>query len=195
MRPVRHAEPGSRRLLPGLGYRGAGSAGRDRGDGQPDPGGRRRGRGDRRRLVPGGRPAGPAVSPVTREAARPHTMPVADVTGPRGLLMLDDLAGKRTGERIQVLRERRGLSRPVLAGLVGTSRLLATPVPAAPSDGQARPVLTGALPHGVRLSWGEGGPQAACSAPGRAARYPGGRLLRGLPLSSFPAAPFPLEHG
>jgi hypothetical protein len=33
--------------------------------------------------------------------------------------MLDDLAGKRTGERIQVLRERKGLSRPVLAGLVG----------------------------------------------------------------------------
>ena len=32
--------------------------------------------------------------------------------------MLDDLAGKRTGERIQVLRERRGLSRPVLAGLL-----------------------------------------------------------------------------
>jgi hypothetical protein len=26
--------------------------------------------------------------------------------------MLDDLAGKRTGERIQILRERRGLSRP-----------------------------------------------------------------------------------
>ncbi|WP_433732064.1 helix-turn-helix domain-containing protein [Nocardia sp. CA-129566] len=35
--------------------------------------------------------------------------------------MLDDLAGKRTGERIQVLRERKGLSRPVLAGLVGMS--------------------------------------------------------------------------
>ena len=35
--------------------------------------------------------------------------------------MLDDLAGKRTGERIQILRERRGLSRPVLAGLVGMS--------------------------------------------------------------------------
>src|SRR5437660_8839249 len=35
--------------------------------------------------------------------------------------MLDDLAGKRTGERIQILRERRGLSRPVLAGLVGIS--------------------------------------------------------------------------
>jgi transcriptional regulator with XRE-family HTH domain len=35
--------------------------------------------------------------------------------------MLDDLADKRTGERIQVLRERRGLSRPVLAGLVGMS--------------------------------------------------------------------------
>ena len=33
--------------------------------------------------------------------------------------MLDDLAGKRTGERIQILRERRGLSRSVLAGLVG----------------------------------------------------------------------------
>ena len=32
--------------------------------------------------------------------------------------MLDDLAGKRTGERIQILRERRG---PVLAGLVGMS--------------------------------------------------------------------------
>jgi transcriptional regulator with XRE-family HTH domain len=33
--------------------------------------------------------------------------------------MLDDLAGKRTGERIQILRERKGLTRPVLAGLVG----------------------------------------------------------------------------
>jgi transcriptional regulator with XRE-family HTH domain len=33
----------------------------------------------------------------------------------------DDLAGRRTGERIQVLRERRGLTRPVLAGLVGMS--------------------------------------------------------------------------
>ncbi|MEU6749278.1 helix-turn-helix transcriptional regulator [Spirillospora sp. NPDC046719] len=35
--------------------------------------------------------------------------------------MLDDLAGRRTGERIQVLRERKGLSRPTLAGLVGRS--------------------------------------------------------------------------
>jgi transcriptional regulator with XRE-family HTH domain len=35
--------------------------------------------------------------------------------------MLDDLAGRRTGERIQILRERRGLTRPVLAGLVGMS--------------------------------------------------------------------------
>lgn len=35
--------------------------------------------------------------------------------------MVDDLAGRRTGERIQVLRERKGLSRPVLAGLVGMS--------------------------------------------------------------------------
>src|SRR5579871_1256033 len=35
--------------------------------------------------------------------------------------MLDDLAGKRTGERIQILRERRGLTRPVLSGLVGMS--------------------------------------------------------------------------
>ena len=35
--------------------------------------------------------------------------------------MLDDLAGKRTGERVQILRERRGLSRPVLARLVGMS--------------------------------------------------------------------------
>jgi hypothetical protein len=35
----------------------------------------------------------------------------------------DELAGKRTGERIQVLRERRGITRPVLAGLVGMSRL------------------------------------------------------------------------
>jgi transcriptional regulator with XRE-family HTH domain len=33
----------------------------------------------------------------------------------------DDLAGKRTGERIQILRERKGLTRPVLAGLVGMS--------------------------------------------------------------------------
>ncbi|MFI5781610.1 helix-turn-helix domain-containing protein [Nocardia sp. NPDC051570] len=35
--------------------------------------------------------------------------------------MLDDLEGKRTGERIQILRERKGLSRPVLAGLAGMS--------------------------------------------------------------------------
>ncbi len=35
--------------------------------------------------------------------------------------MLDDLAGKRTGDRIQILRERRGLTRPVLAGLAGMS--------------------------------------------------------------------------
>jgi transcriptional regulator with XRE-family HTH domain len=35
--------------------------------------------------------------------------------------MLDDLAGKRTGERIQILRERKGLTRPVLAGLAGMS--------------------------------------------------------------------------
>jgi transcriptional regulator with XRE-family HTH domain len=35
--------------------------------------------------------------------------------------MPDDLAGKRTGERIQILRERKGLTRPVLAGLVGMS--------------------------------------------------------------------------
>lgn len=35
--------------------------------------------------------------------------------------MLDDLVGKRTGERIQMLRERKGLTRPVLAGLVGMS--------------------------------------------------------------------------
>src|SRR3984893_2751569 len=40
---------------------------------------------------------------------------------PRGYPMLDDLADRRTGERIQILRERRGLSRPVLAGLVGMS--------------------------------------------------------------------------
>ncbi|WP_068001506.1 helix-turn-helix domain-containing protein [Nocardia pseudobrasiliensis] len=35
--------------------------------------------------------------------------------------MLDDLAGRRTGERIQILRQRKGLTRPVLAGLVGMS--------------------------------------------------------------------------
>src|ERR1700733_12634515 len=35
--------------------------------------------------------------------------------------MLDDLAGKRTGGGVRILRERRGLSRPVLAGLVGMS--------------------------------------------------------------------------
>jgi transcriptional regulator with XRE-family HTH domain len=35
--------------------------------------------------------------------------------------MLDDLAGKRTGERIRILRDRKGLSRRVLAGLVGKS--------------------------------------------------------------------------
>ncbi|SNS15720.1 Transcriptional regulator, contains XRE-family HTH domain [Actinomadura meyerae] len=35
--------------------------------------------------------------------------------------MLDDLAGRRTGERIRILRERKGLTRPTLAGLVGRS--------------------------------------------------------------------------
>lgn len=35
--------------------------------------------------------------------------------------MFDDLAGRRTGERIRVLRERKGLTRPTLAGLVGKS--------------------------------------------------------------------------
>lgn len=35
--------------------------------------------------------------------------------------MMDDLAGRRTGERIQILRERKGLTRSVLAGLVGMS--------------------------------------------------------------------------
>lgn len=35
--------------------------------------------------------------------------------------MLDDIAGRRTGERIQILRERKGLTRPVLAGLIGMS--------------------------------------------------------------------------
>lgn len=34
---------------------------------------------------------------------------------------MDDLAGRRTGERIQLLRERKGLTRPTLAGLVGRS--------------------------------------------------------------------------
>ncbi|MFI0482209.1 helix-turn-helix domain-containing protein [Actinomadura sp. 9N215] len=34
---------------------------------------------------------------------------------------MDDLAGRPTGERIQVLRERKGLTRPTLAGLVGKS--------------------------------------------------------------------------
>ncbi|MBX6381693.1 MAG: helix-turn-helix domain-containing protein [Microbispora sp.] len=35
--------------------------------------------------------------------------------------MLDDLAGRTTGERIRIVRERKGMSRPVLAGLVGRS--------------------------------------------------------------------------
>src|SRR6266702_1226988 len=35
--------------------------------------------------------------------------------------MIDNLAGKRTGERIQILRERRGLTRPVLAELINIS--------------------------------------------------------------------------
>ncbi|MEV1241619.1 helix-turn-helix domain-containing protein [Nonomuraea sp. NPDC050022] len=35
--------------------------------------------------------------------------------------MLDDLEGKPTGERIQTIRERKGMSRSVLAGLVGYS--------------------------------------------------------------------------
>ncbi|HEX3306275.1 MAG TPA: hypothetical protein VHS32_08530 [Streptosporangiaceae bacterium] len=51
-RPVRHAEPRCRRLLPGLGHRGAAGAGRHRGNGQPRPGRRRRRLGGRRRLAP-----------------------------------------------------------------------------------------------------------------------------------------------
>lgn len=35
--------------------------------------------------------------------------------------MLDDLEGRKTGERIRIIRERKGMSRPVLAGLVGRS--------------------------------------------------------------------------
>ncbi|WP_258342907.1 helix-turn-helix domain-containing protein [Saccharopolyspora gregorii] len=35
--------------------------------------------------------------------------------------MADELAGKTIGERIQIIRERRGKSRPVVAGLVGRS--------------------------------------------------------------------------
>lgn len=35
--------------------------------------------------------------------------------------MLDGLEGKKTGQRIQIIRERKGMSRPVLAGLVGRS--------------------------------------------------------------------------
>ncbi|SDP96603.1 Helix-turn-helix domain-containing protein [Actinopolyspora xinjiangensis] len=35
--------------------------------------------------------------------------------------MADELADKTIGERIQILRERQGKSRPVLAGLVGRS--------------------------------------------------------------------------
>ncbi|SFT08555.1 helix-turn-helix domain-containing protein [Saccharopolyspora flava] len=35
--------------------------------------------------------------------------------------MTDELAGKSIGERIQIIRERRGKSRPVVAGLVGRS--------------------------------------------------------------------------
>ncbi|SEH00381.1 Transcriptional regulator, contains XRE-family HTH domain [Nonomuraea solani] len=35
--------------------------------------------------------------------------------------MLDDLEGKKTGERLRIIRERKGMSRPVLAGLVGYS--------------------------------------------------------------------------
>ncbi|WP_246869041.1 helix-turn-helix domain-containing protein [Saccharopolyspora sp. ASAGF58] len=35
--------------------------------------------------------------------------------------MTDELAGRTIGERIQIIRERRGKSRPVVAGLVGRS--------------------------------------------------------------------------
>jgi transcriptional regulator with XRE-family HTH domain len=35
--------------------------------------------------------------------------------------VLDDLDGRRTGERIQTIRERKGMSRPTVAGLVGRS--------------------------------------------------------------------------
>jgi transcriptional regulator with XRE-family HTH domain len=38
-----------------------------------------------------------------------------------GAVTPDELDGKRTGERIQILRERKGLSRSVLSGLVGMS--------------------------------------------------------------------------
>jgi transcriptional regulator with XRE-family HTH domain len=36
--------------------------------------------------------------------------------------MFDDLAGRSTGDRIKTIRERKGMSRPVLAGLVGRSQ-------------------------------------------------------------------------
>src|ERR1700680_4948612 len=58
--------------------------------------------GERPRLITGG----------TRRVSTPR-MRVAP--------MSDELAGKTIGERIQIIRERTGKSRPVVAGLVGRS--------------------------------------------------------------------------
>src|SRR6202000_1317585 len=72
--------------------------------------------------LPFHRPPSPTSGPSQRRARsavcgqlRRRNWPYPGVVTP------DELAGKRTGERIQILRERRGLTRPVLAGLVGMS--------------------------------------------------------------------------
>jgi len=45
------------------------------------------------------------------------------LSGPQGLMAgIDDLAGRTTGERIRHFRDRAGMSRPILGGLVGKSR-------------------------------------------------------------------------
>src|SRR4029078_5581414 len=64
MRPVRHAEPRCRRLLPGLGHRGAAGAGPHRGNGQPRPGRPPRRLGGRLRLAPATSPAALTTRPV-----------------------------------------------------------------------------------------------------------------------------------
>jgi hypothetical protein len=48
---------------------------------------------------------------------RAHSILSKDTPIVWGRQMLDDLAGKRIGERIQIPRERKGLTRPVMVGM------------------------------------------------------------------------------
>ncbi|MFC4913194.1 helix-turn-helix domain-containing protein [Actinomadura gamaensis] len=80
--------------------------------------------------------------------------------------MLDDLADRSTGERVKLLRERKGLSRPTLAGLVGksaewlkgieTGRRLPPRLPTLVRLGEALGVADVAVLAGTDLNLGDG---------------------------------------